>query len=44
MAKEVVQQICQKFKFFKNNTGYCKKKEDYQASKATCRYFEKRRK
>jgi hypothetical protein len=36
--------ICQNCKEFTNKPGWCKKKEEYTPRKATCRYFERRKK
>lgn len=36
--------ICQNCKEFTNKPGWCKKKKEHTARKATCRYFERRKK
>jgi hypothetical protein len=43
-SKENKQLICQNCKFFRNKPGWCNKKKEHTARKATCRYFERRKK
>ena len=35
--------ICQNCRQFTNKPGWCKKKKEHTARKATCRYFERRK-